>query len=81
MDIKILSRSLAYIAVVGALVAAAIALNDRQYHATQASSIAPKSGAGDAGLAHCKASGTEGAEAHAPVILDAQRQCARPAGR
>lgn len=83
MDIKILSRSLAYVALAGALVAAAIALNDRQYPATQASRAAsvPNSGPGDAELAHCKAIGAQAVEVPFPIIRDAQRQCAPSAGR
>jgi conjugative transfer region protein TrbK len=83
MGIKLLTRCVAYVALAGALMAAAIALNDRQYLATQAvrAAPAPSSGAGDAELAHCKAIGSEAPEAHSPINRDAQRQCAPHVGR
>lgn len=78
MDIKILSRCVAYVALVGALVAAAIALNNRQYPTTQASRAAPapNSGAPDAELAHCKAIGAEAAgDAVRKAVWQANRDC------
>jgi conjugative transfer region protein TrbK len=63
MDIKILSRGLAYVALAGALLAAAIALNNRQHATTAASKTEPSTteGALDAELAHCKAIGAKAA--------------------
>lgn len=77
MDIKILSRSVAYVALAGALVAAAIALNNRQYPTTQASMAAPapSSGAPDAEFAHCKAIGAEAADdAVCKAVWEANRE-------
>jgi conjugative transfer region protein TrbK len=63
MDITILTRGLAYVALAGALLAAAIALNNRQYPTTAASKTEPSTtpGALDAELAHCKAIGAKAA--------------------
>jgi conjugative transfer region protein TrbK len=64
MDIKIISRCVAYVALAGALMADAIALNNREYPMTQASSAAPAPGsrASDAKLARCKTIGAEAAD-------------------
>jgi conjugative transfer region protein TrbK len=64
MDVKILSRCVAYVALAGALMTAAIALNDRHYGMTQGSRTAPKpsSAAPDADLTRCKAIGAEAAD-------------------
>jgi conjugative transfer region protein TrbK len=77
MDIKILSRGLAYVALAAALLAAAIALNNRQYPTTAASKTEPSTtpGALDAELAHCKAIGAKAAnDAVCEAIWEANRK-------
>jgi conjugative transfer region protein TrbK len=77
MDIRILSRGLAYVALAGALLAAAIALNNRQYPTTAASKTEPSTtpGALVAELAHCKAIGAKAAnDAVCKAVWEANRE-------
>jgi conjugative transfer region protein TrbK len=77
MDIKILSRGLAYVALAGALLAAAIALNNGQYPTTAASKTEPSTtpGALDAELAHCNAIGAKAAnDAICKAVWEVNRQ-------
>ena len=64
MDIKIIARGVAYLALAGALLAAAIALSNRQYPTAEASRTepSPTTAALDAELAHCQAIGPEAAD-------------------
>jgi conjugative transfer region protein TrbK len=62
MDIKTLTRGLAYIVLAGALLVAAIALNNRQYRATEALTPSPTPSALDSELARCNAIGAEAAD-------------------
>jgi conjugative transfer region protein TrbK len=57
-----LGRIIAYVALVGALIATAITLNDRQYPAAKAPGRSAAPSALDAELARCKAIGQEAAE-------------------
>jgi conjugative transfer region protein TrbK len=61
MDIKTLSRGLSYIVLAGALLIAAIALNNRQYRATEAPKPSHPPSALNNELAHCNAMGAEAA--------------------
>jgi conjugative transfer region protein TrbK len=77
MDITIVSRGLAYVALAGALLTAAIALNNRQYPTTAASKTEPSTtpGALDAELAHCKAIGAKAAnDAVCKAVWEANRE-------
>ena len=64
MDIKIIARAIAYLALAGALLAAAIALSNRQYPTAGDSRTepSPATAALDAELAHCQAIGAEAAD-------------------
>ena len=62
MDIKTLSRGLAYIVLAAAVFAAAIALSNRQYRAAEAPKPSPAPSALDSELAHCNAMGAEAAD-------------------
>ncbi len=76
MDIKILTRGVAYLALAGALLATAIAMNNRRYPISDASRTepSPATGALDAELAHCKAIGAEAADdAVCKAIWEANR--------
>jgi conjugative transfer region protein TrbK len=76
MDIRILTRGLAYVALAGALLAA-IALNNRQYPTPAASKTEPSTtpGALDAELAHCKAIGAKAAnDAVCRAVWEANRK-------
>lgn len=57
-----LGRIIAYVALVGALIATAITLNDRQYPAAKAPARSAATSALDAELARCKAIGGAAAE-------------------
>jgi conjugative transfer region protein TrbK len=57
-----LGRIIAYVALVGALIATAITLNDRQYPAAKAPGLSAATSALDAELARCKAIGVAAAE-------------------
>lgn len=57
-----LGRTIAYVALAGALLATAITLNDRRYPAAEAPGRSAATSALDAELARCKAIGTEAAE-------------------
>jgi conjugative transfer region protein TrbK len=59
---NILGRTIAYVALVGALIATAITLNDRQYPAAKAPGRLAAPSALDAELARCKAIGAAAAE-------------------
>lgn len=62
MDIKTLTRGLAYIVLAGALLIAAIALNNRQHRATEGPKPSPTPSALDSELARCNAMGVEAAD-------------------
>jgi conjugative transfer region protein TrbK len=62
MDIKTLTRGLAYIVLASALLVAAIALNNRQYQATEAPKPSLPPSALDSELAHCNAMDVEAAD-------------------
>ena len=77
MDVTIATRSLAYVALAGALLAAAITLNDRRYPATAAWKTEPSASATalDAELARCKAIGAKVAnDAVCKALWDANRK-------
>jgi conjugative transfer region protein TrbK len=77
MDFKIPTRALPYVALAGALVAAATALNTRQHPNTQASRTEPSPTPGtlEKELERCKAIGTEAAgNAVCKAIWHASRQ-------
>ena len=63
MDIKIIARDIAYLALAGALLAAAIALSSRQYPTAEASRTepSPATAALDAELPHCQTISPEAA--------------------
>ena len=77
MDVKRITRGLAYVALAGAILVAAIALNNRQYttrHVSNAERSAT-SGAFDGELARCKALGAEAADdAVCKAIWQANRE-------
>jgi conjugative transfer region protein TrbK len=64
MDIKIVARGVAYLALAGALLAAANALTDRQYPTAEASRTEPSplASAFDPELTNCQAVGAEAAD-------------------
>ena len=64
MDIKIIARDIAYLALAGALLAAAIALSSRQYPTAEASRTepSPATAALDAELPHCQTISPEAAD-------------------
>lgn len=64
MDTKILIRGVAYVALAGALLASAAALNNRKDPTRSASNgdLSPNVGAPDAELSRCKALGAEAAQ-------------------
>jgi conjugative transfer region protein TrbK len=77
MDIKTLTRGLAYVVLAGALFTAAIALNNRQYPTPEASKSkpSPTPGALDAELARCKAIGAEATnDAVCKAVWEANRE-------
>ena len=63
MDIKIIARDIAYLALAGALLAVAIALSSRQYPTAEASRTepSPATAALDAELSHCQTISPEAA--------------------
>jgi conjugative transfer region protein TrbK len=86
MDIKIMARGVAYIAVAlaGGLLGAAIALNDRQYPTAEAARTepSPATAALDAELAHCQAIGPEAANGGAcKAIWEANRRRSFESGK
>jgi len=77
MNFKILFRGIAYLALAVALLATAIALNNRQYPPAETSKIesSPPPGTLDAELACCKAIGTEAADdASCKAVWQANRE-------
>jgi|SRR5579871_3976639 len=62
MGIKNPTRGLAYIVLAGALLVAAVALNNRQYRPTEAPKPSPTPSALDSELSHCNAMGVEAAD-------------------
>ena len=64
MDIKSLARGVAYVVLAGALLATAVALNNRRYSIPSASNgdPLPNAGALDPELARCRALGVEAAQ-------------------
>ena len=77
MDITIATRSVAYVALAGALLAAAVTLNDRRYPTTPAwkTEPSPSATALDAKLSRCKAIGAEVAnDAVCKTVWDANRK-------
>ena len=70
-----LGRIIAYVALVGALIATAITLNDRQYPAAKAPGRSAATSALDTELARCKAIGTEAAkDANCKAAWEANRK-------
>jgi conjugative transfer region protein TrbK len=75
MDITIATRGVAYVALTGVLLAAAITLNDRPHPATPAWNTELSPSALDAELARCKAIGTEAAnDVVCKAVWDANRK-------
>jgi conjugative transfer region protein TrbK len=75
MDIKTPTRGLAYIVLAGALLLAAIALNDRQYRTTEVPELSPTPRALDGELARCNAIGAEEAnDAVCKAVWEANRK-------
>ena len=77
MDITITRRRVAYVALAGVLLAAAITLNDRRHPATPAwkTELSPSTTALDSELARCKAISAETAnDAASKAVWDASRK-------
>ena len=77
MNITIATRGVAYVALAGVLLAAAVTLNDRRHPATPAwkTELSPSTTALDAELVRCKAIGAEAAnDAACKSVWDANRK-------
>jgi conjugative transfer region protein TrbK len=77
MEIGTIARGVAYVALAGALLAAAVALNNRQYPTPETSTneLSPAASALDAELARCKAIGAAAAnDAVCKAVWEANRE-------